>query len=398
MRVADDRRRPAGCADRPAAGHGREPGQPAHRPCVEGTATDRAVDGKLGDASHSFAGGRHHGDASRRAARRRTGHRCSCRAAVAERRRRAGRRCGKREGAGRRLGSPRRPVVALRLADVQLVGALRPRPRHDPRAWWARGLPRDPARARTGPARWLPTPFSRARPLRRGAHRDDPRALGHGVSDPARAGPRALDLRPEADRAEPRRLAAAPASPGPTSPARFRTAPATAMRVTEPWRPATRPSICWPVRRRRGRRRRGACAEPPRARRVASIEWRRAKPLGLQPAPCPWPAAFLRAMAELWPMGSHRSTSPRAGRTRVGRPPRPRRPRDCEGGSCGRRRESAEPSPHGNPRTPKFGSEAWDRTGFKPSDRADSLRSRRWRPYVLGLLLLVPRRIFDRAS
>ena len=139
---------------------------------VEGTATDRAVDGKLADAAASAVGPGPLGPARRRA----RDH--------ALRRAAPGGRWQRRAGWAPHGSAVRRPtpgsagatLVALPPRGVELVGALQPTPPtgKTPATWWARGLARrPPARAGAGPVELAADPDAAGPCPRRAAGADD---------------------------------------------------------------------------------------------------------------------------------------------------------------------------------------------------------------------------------
>ncbi len=282
-----------------------------------------------------------------------------------------------------------------RVSSVELVGALQPATGRTPATWWARGMPGDPQH---GPAlallSWLPTPFSRAYPYGEQLTTTVTERWGRICGPVAAAAPVlwTFDGQPTGPSSVGWKLRGVP---WPDAPDAYRSSPVEArMDVRERWRsgdaladllqgtePARVVGDAVPCPTRRGGE-------------VDSLkDWVDGQPLDFSRAALPTGDAGLRMAAEMLAEGASLQDVPARWVDQSWDPTLARVPLECQGRILRSPvADDAEPAPDGDDDERRAVAEAWARTGFQPSALEDSVLFA-VAGGVLGLrvLLLVPR-------
>jgi hypothetical protein len=287
------------------------------------------------------------------------------------------------------------------VTGVELVGALQPSPGgKTPATWWARGAPGDPQH---GPAlallSWLPTPFSRAVPYGE-ILQETVTQRWERVCGPVAPAARVLwtfDRQP-----------VGPSVPGwtlepvawPDPPGTWRSTPVRAtMTVRERWRSGDQQADL--VQGTEPARVIGDAVPCPDGKfePITTLQqWAANQPLMWSRAALPTGEAGLLAAAELLADGASLTDVPARWIETSWDANFLRRPLRCQGRLLrSPADDEAEPAPHGVEDDVRLVKEAWNKTGFTPSELADSVLFRVEEGLdALRVAVLVPRRLLEK--
>lgn len=285
-----------------------------------------------------------------------------------------------------------------RVTDVELIGALQPAPPagKTPATWWARGMPGDPQH---GPAlallSWLPTPFSRVVPYGEQLKETVTRRWGRVCGPVAPAAPVlwSFDGQPLGPSAVGWKLQGVP---WPDAPGTYRsTAVDARMDVRERWRSGDETADL--LQGTEAARVVGDAVPCPdgRIRTVDSLRpWMAGQPLTFSRATPPGGGAGLEAAAELLADGASLHDVAAKWVERSWDATLSRVPLNCQGRILRSPvDDDASPAPDGTGEDRVTVTRAWERKRFRPSDLADGVLLRvDGGLLALHVLLLVPER------